>query len=118
MLKSFAGLLTLTTGLLLSSLAYAEDCGFPPQNKPVIPDGTTATRDIMTAASESVRSYANVMNQHLNCLQANRDGYFFNMTREQQQRWVEDYNSLVDGLEEVENALNTQIRTFNAKQES
>ncbi len=95
--------------------AYAADCGFPPTNEPNIPNGQVATSETMQAAVQSLRDYAALMNAHLDCLETNREEKFRSMNAEQQERWVEDYNTLFSRLQDFENQLNEQIRVFNAR---
>ena len=58
------------------------------------------------------------MNIYLDCLDQNQEEQFFNMTKEQQERWLNDYNTLAEGLADAQEALNKQIRIFNSRQSS
>lgn len=103
------------TVMTATSPALAEDCWFPPQDPPVIPEGETATREQMNEAVAHLKDYSTRMNAHINCLQVKRDTLFYNMDKDQQARWQEDFNTIADGLTEVETAMNLQIRIFNNK---
>lgn len=104
--------------LFVSLPVRAADCGFPPAGQPPIPDGAKADREIINNAVKAVRDHSIIVNQHLNCLQSRRDELFINMTRDQQDRWIEDYNVVIDALEDLETSLNVEIRAFNAKESS
>lgn len=91
----------------------AKDCGFPPQQKPVIPAGELANRTQMDAAIAGIRAYGTLVNNYLNCLEGNRAKMFYIMNKEQQDRWVEDFNTVADGLEQLQNQVNAEIRAFN-----
>ena len=95
--------------------AQAEDCGFPPTEEPVIPNGAVATREEMRIAVQAVQLYSKIVNQYLNCLDTRRDETFLNLTPDQQTRWTEDYNAVVDHLAKIETGINQQIRTFNQR---
>lgn len=100
---------------LAAAPAMAAECGVTPQQDFQVPDGETATRDQMTAAINALRAYGEAVNSYLDCLDANQETQFFNMTVEQQERWIEDYNALAENLSQVQNLLNEQIRIFNAR---
>ena len=95
--------------------AAAFSCGFAPTDAPVVPDGTKAEREDITAAIEAVQAYATRVNAHLNCLDEERSRLFMNMNKEQQERWTDDYNALIDHLTEIETGLNEQIRIYNER---
>ena len=105
--------LLLVAELALSQPVLADDCGFPPADPPAVPEGTTASREGMDVGVRAVREYSNQMNIYFDCLQLNRDEWFFNMNRDQQGRWLEDFNELVDHLTEIETEMNRQIRAYN-----
>jgi hypothetical protein len=101
--------------LLASTPLQAEtaDCGFPPTVAPSIPDGTKATREEIVAAAEAVKAFGKAVNAFLDCQEAGKKELFMVLSREQQSRWAEDFNALVDRLTKVEMSLNEQIRIFN-----
>lgn len=105
--------LLFVAGLASSQTALADDCGFPPNDPPRVPEGTSADREGMDAGVRAVREYSNRMNIYFDCLQMKRDDWFINMDREQQARWLEDFNEVVDHLTEIETEMNRQIRAFN-----
>jgi len=100
---------------MAASPAMALGCGFPPADYPVVPNGETATREQINVVIEQVRDFGARTNQHLNCLEVERDSLFLNMNRDQQERWTDDFNAIVDKLSEIETSLNEQIRIFNAR---
>jgi len=100
---------------LAASPAAALGCGFPPADYPTVPNGETATREQINVVIEQVRDFGARTNEHLNCLEIERDSMFLNMNRDQQERWTDDFNAIVDKLSEVETSLNEQIRIFNAR---
>ena len=112
MKRVFLGLL-LVVELAMTPPALAEECGFPPADPPKVPEGTTAEREGMDKAVRAVREYSNQMNIYFDCLQLNRDEWFFNMNRDQQNRWIDDFDALVDHLSGIETEMNVQIRAFN-----
>lgn len=102
----------LASGPVRAELA---DCGFPPTYSPTIPDGTKATREEILAAVEAVKAYSKKVNEFLDCQEEGKKELFMVLTREQQMRWAEDFNELVDRLTEIETTLNEQIRAFNER---
>lgn len=105
--------LLFVAALGLSQTALADDCGFEPADPPKVPDGTGASREGMDTAVRAVREYSNAMNVYFDCLQLNRDEWFYNMDRDQQGRWLEDFDASIDHLTEIETEMNKQIRAFN-----
>ena len=100
---------------LVSPPAMAEgaDCGFPPTYAPKIPDGTKANREEITAAVGAVKIFSTAVNAFLDCQEEGKKELFLVLNREQQKRWAEDFNALVERLTNVEMSLNVQIRIFN-----
>lgn len=106
------------TGVLLASQppgALAKDCGMMPGDGPVIPDGVTATNEEIGIAIRAVQDYGFEVQAFTGCLQLNKENFFLNMTEDQRERWVEDFNTLADHLTELENSLNEQIAIFNSR---
>jgi hypothetical protein len=110
--RLFVRLLFVAT-LVSSPTALAGDCGFAPADPPPVPEGTSADRESMDTGVRAVREYSNEMNVYFDCLQMKRDDWFLNMNRDQQSRWLEDFNALVEHLTEIETEMNRQIRAFN-----
>ena len=107
-----------TAGILLISQpvdALAKDCGMPPGDGPVIPDGATATNEEIGIAIRAVQDYGFEVQAYTGCLQLNKDNFFLNMTEPQRERWAEDFNALADHLTDLENSLNEQIRIYNSR---
>jgi len=96
--------------------ASAKDCGLPPAEAPMIPDGNTASAEDIRLASQAVQDYGFTVQTHLNCLELNKEAFFLNMTDPQRQRWAEDFNALADKLTALETSLNEQILVYNAHQ--
>lgn len=105
--------LLFVVGLFSSQTALAGDCGFPPADPPPVPEGASTDRESMDAGVRAVRDYSTRMNAYFDCLQLRRDEWFYNMNRDQQARWIEDFNEIVDHLTEIETDMNEQIRAFN-----
>jgi hypothetical protein len=106
------------TGILLASQpvrTLARDCGMPPGNGPVIPDGVTATNEEIGIAIRAIQDYGFEVRAYTDCLQLNKENFFLNMTEDQRERWAEDFNTLADNLTDLENSLNEQIRIFNSR---
>ena len=103
---------------MVQNHVFAKDCGFPPDYFPSLPDPITSSRTDLTIAVQSVRAFGEVTNAHLNCLDESRAEMFLNMTKEQQNRWLEDYNKIVEDLTNLQEGLNIQIREFNTKREA
>ncbi len=101
------------TAAPITSSPVAQDCGFPPQEKPVIPSGAIANRTQMNAAISGIRTYGTLVNNYLNCMEANREKMFVHMNKEQRDRWIDDFNGVADELEVLQNKINEEIRAFN-----
>lgn len=97
------------------SSAGAKDCGLPPAETPVVPDGRTATGDDIRNATQAVQEYAFKVQNYLNCMELNKEAFFLNMNDGQRVRWAEDYNALADKLTAIETGLNEQIRIYNER---
>ncbi len=110
-----AFLLGLGLTLVGPDVASASDCGLPPINTPTVPDGSTANDDQIRIAIRAVQDYGTAVQNYLNCMQLKQDEFFLNMSKDQRERWSEDYNALADHLEATENNLNEQIRIFNRR---
>jgi hypothetical protein len=108
------GLMTVTS----INTTSAADCGFPPMDKPSVPNGKTDNRTVINATIGSLKAYGEGMNKYLDCMTENQDGYFNNMNKKQQERWIEDFNVQAEGLEELQNAINREIRLFNLTNKS
>ena len=113
MIKRILVAATIALFVSLPVSAVGADCGFPPTYAPNAPDGTKANREEITAAVEAVKVYSAAVNAFLDCQEAGKRELFLVLTREQQKRWAEDFNELVERLTSVEMSLNKQIRIFN-----
>ena len=111
----FTAALLFVFGILaiVATPATAKDCGMPPGDGPVIPDGLTATNDQIGIAIRAVQDYSFQVQTYTTCLQLNQDAHFLNMTERQRKRWTDDFNDLADRLTEIETSLNDQIKIFN-----
>ena len=101
--------------LLMTTPAHATDCPEPPQAPPDLPDGETAGRDDMLDAQRAVKSHSTEVNAYLDCLDTNRDMIFQLLDKDQQARWIEDYQNTVDRLRTLEEGYNIQVRAFNRR---
>jgi len=103
----------LVAGIQAPRPALADDCGFEPQASINLPDGLVATREQMALVTTQVRQYGEAVNIYLNCLDVKRADTLSNMNREQQARWNEDYDALLERLTALETGLNDEIRVYN-----
>lgn len=101
--------------LLMTTPVLAADCPEPPQAPPDLPDGQTADRDQMLDAQRAVKSHSTEVNAYLDCLDSGRDEIFLLLNKDQQARWVEDYQNTVDRLRTLEEGYNIQVRAFNRR---
>ena len=105
------------TGLLACGWATAAtaDCGMPPYEKPVIPDGGQADRDQMRSAVSEVKTFSDRDDQYLNCMDGRGAQVLPYMTKEQQQRWDEDLDTIHNDRVELQKSMNEQIRAYNTR---
>lgn len=101
--------------IIFNPFAWAKDCGLPPAETPVVPDGRSATGEDIRGATQAVQEYAFKVQNYLNCMELNKEAFFLNMNDGQRVRWAEDYNALADKLTAIETGLNEQIRIFNER---
>lgn len=101
--------------LLITTSVKAADCPEPPQDPPDLPDGESADRDTMISAQRAVKSHSTAVNAYLDCLDAGRDEIFLLLNKDQQARWIEDYQNTVDRLRSLEEGYNIQVRAFNRR---
>jgi hypothetical protein len=112
--------LTVTTTLLLLCGSMALACDYP--ERPPIPDGTTATKDELLGAKDSVQKYMEDVDAYLSCIENSEKAAIAEMdnpTEEELQRRDEMLNQRFDAANEekalVGEQFNQQIRAYNAK---
>jgi len=108
----------------LSTAAYA-DCTYP-RPPAQLPDGNTATRDVMVAANKEVKQYNTDMTAYLGCIKAEYDGTVAKLpadatedTKKQlAQKYAQKNDAAVDELSGVAARFNEQLRVYKAKNPS
>ena len=105
------------TGLLACGWAAtaSADCGMPPYEKPVIPDGAAADREQMRVAVAEIKVFSDAVDQYLNCMDGRGAQVLPYMTKEQQQRWDEDLDTIHNDRVELQKSMNEQIRAYNTR---
>jgi len=108
--------------LLASPAALSQelppDCGDPPMNAPELPDGETVGRDDMLAAVEAVREYSGAVDDYLSCMDRRFQVVGPWMNEDQQTRWQEDLDKIHRDRIELQQAMNEEIREYNARTDS
>ncbi len=88
-------------------------CKFP--DPPTLLSGTEASADEMKAAGKSVRSYVNVMQDSLACIDKVQAKLDDKASDEQKAMLTTMYNNGVDQLNSVAGQYNDQVKAFKAK---
>ena len=88
------------------------DCEAPAV--PAIPDGSTATLEIMVAGQGAVRDFVAAGESYLACLSKVIDDE--ERSPEQRNVAIAEHNRMVAGMETLASDFNTQIRTFKARE--
>jgi len=114
-IQGFAVILAiLAAGVFAAPPAAAiVDCGDPPMNRPVIPDGETASRQDMLTAVDAVQAFSDAVDEYLECKDERAQTVFQWMTEEQRDRWNEDTTEIHNRRVEIQRKMNEQIRVFN-----
>jgi len=114
--------------LALALPAAAADCVFP-RAPATMPDGATATLDVMKAAKKEYDQYNSDMSVYLECLRTDHEATapkiddsmsakqkdaMKKQIEDDEKRFVAKYDSAVDELHSIMDRFNEQIRTFNA----
>lgn len=104
--------------LLGSSIAIA--CDYP--ERPAIPDGSTASKDELIAAKNSVQDYMAKVDEYLNCIESAEKAAveaMDNPSEEERQRRESMLNMKFDAANEEKALLgeqfNQEIRAYNEK---
>jgi len=107
-----------TLFLLSSSIAFA--CDYP--ERPAIPDGSTASKDELIAAKNSVQDFMANVDEYLNCIEGAEKAAVEEMdspSEEVLQRRDEMLNKKFDAANEEKALLgeqfNQEIRAYNTK---
>ena len=114
LIKIFFG----TLFLLGSSIAFA--CDYP--ERPAMPDGSTASKDELLAAKDSVQDFMAKVDEYLNCIEGEEKAAVEEMdnpSEEELQRRDTMLNKKFDAANEEKALLgeqfNQQIRAYNQK---
>lgn len=90
-----------------------DKCKFP--DSPTLLSGAEATADEMKAAGKSVRSYVNVMQESLACIDKVQTNLDDTASNEQKAMLTTTYNNGVDQLNAVAGQYNKEVKAFKAK---
>jgi hypothetical protein len=85
-------------------------CTYPAEV--VIPDGRTATKEQMMAASAAVKEYMAKVDEYLACLDKEEADLGDAVTEEQKQIHTSRHNAAVDALNAVAARYNEQVREY------
>lgn len=105
----------LLAGSAFASQALAQDCGAPPQDRPVLPDGDKASSDELRDARAAVRTFSDAVDEWIACKDTRAKKVFTWMTDEQMARWNEDIDKVHEDRVALQRSMNDQIRAFNAR---
>jgi cyclophilin family peptidyl-prolyl cis-trans isomerase len=95
-----------------ASAELISECTAP--TPPPIPDGTTATMEVMVAGQASVKEFVAAGETYLACLAQIIDNQ--ERSPEQRNAAITEHNRMVSGMETLANDFNAQIRTFKARE--
>jgi cyclophilin family peptidyl-prolyl cis-trans isomerase len=95
-----------------SAAQLVADCDAP--MAPPIPDGGTATIDVMVAGQGAVRDFVAAGETYLECLSDVIDDE--QRTGEQRNAAIAEHNRMVAGMEKIAADFNAQIRTFKERE--
>ncbi len=120
-MKKFSCVLILAAAL--SSTAWAADCK-PPEAPRKIPDGKTAKKEEMVAASKLFKQYNEATTTYLACVKAEHEAQLAKYPKgddELKKQFMESYekknDAAVDVAQEFTGRFNTQVRAFQCFQE-
>tara|TARA_R110002096_G_scaffold316732_3_gene511224 strand:- start:262 stop:615 length:354 start_codon:yes stop_codon:yes gene_type:complete len=94
----------------------AEECGEPPYDHPVVPNGETSNADEIRNARNAVVAYSAEVDEYLACMDTRGAKLLPFLTKEQQVRWDEDLADLHDVRRELQNQMNLAIRAYRRSQ--
>ncbi len=98
---------------LAASGAFAT-CVFPGKPEVAVPDGATASSDVMLATQDEVKAYVASIEVYLACLDEETAALKTEgvLTPEQQQIYDKRYNSAVDLMQGLAERFNEQVRIY------
>ena len=99
--------------LLTTQAVYAQTACVTP-DAPTIPDGSTASEQELVATVGAFKAYQAELVEYRECLTAYEEDLGDDMTDEQQEMMVTDYNASVDSEESLAVQLNEAIAAFRA----
>ena len=104
-----------SAALLAASVGWA-DCERP--QPPAIPDGSEAEREAMIEAHGNVQAYIEAGNSYLDCMKQEEAAEIASetATAESSKARMDDYNSVVDDMQQVGDGFNAALKQFNARQ--
>ena len=88
-------------------------CHIP--EKPGIPNGRTATEPEIVQAQKKVKAYIKKGEQYLQCIASLEQHWGENVTPEQKQGIIALHNGMVNAMEFVANAFNSEVRVYKGK---
>lgn len=89
------------------------ECAFP--DAPVVPDGTTASKEQMLDGVSAMRTYVADTETALACLSGVEESLGEEITPEQKTELVETYNTRFESMNQIAEQVNEQIRAYNAR---
>jgi len=95
-----------------SAAQLIADCDAP--TAPSIPDGGSATMEVMVAGQAAVRDFVAAGEGYLACLSSVIDDE--QRTPEQRNAAIAEHNRMVSGMEKTAADFNAQIRTFKERE--
>ncbi|MEM8548045.1 MAG: hypothetical protein AAGF46_07780 [Pseudomonadota bacterium] len=115
--KTSVALAMLASCVLAAANAEAQ-CTYP--SRIDIPNGSTATKEEMLAARDTVKQYMATMNEYLDCLEAETAAAAAPdedpaVTTERKALMAKKYNAAVEQLHTVAESFNVELRTYKAR---
>ena len=115
-MKSLSALLLVAASL--AAMSAQAECVFP-KAPASMPDGKTASPDVMKSAAAEYKAYNDAVNAYGTCLddetKTKSDGMSASQVRQLKSIQVKKYNSAVDELQSKVAAFNEQIKVFKAR---
>lgn len=104
--------LFVSVAAMISLPAHAEDCGQPPLDMPLVPNGATASADDIRSARDLVLAYSATVDEFISCMEQRTTRVAPYMTKEQIERRQEDLNDLHNERRDLQIKLNEAIRAY------
>ena len=96
-----------------ASTATLAECKSPTQ--PMVPNGMTADKDTIIAATVNVKAYIADNEDYRRCLKKELDALGETATDEQKADWAKKHDASVDAEEQTAASFNAQIRIFKSR---